>query len=578
MTFNFASEKEENEFYCVREPTPLKWFARHRIAILEIAVAKSHTVFLGCHNYTAAALPPPAEAPHRPSVFHHQLTYGHLTDVYVCGDNTYGKLGLGHTCIVPVPVRVEHYFPKHFHQSSAGATAEGTASASGDGGNKEVIVSIAASDEASFILKQSAVLGSLVYFCGRQNNKDGQLTPLQLQCSRSYRTGSRFFPSSTAAALSQPDSGDVVAPHNNQFYKLCGSKGNQVFIISNFGEVLTFGNHSSTAVATGTTYFNYYQQGSAGGAGSNAEPRLIKSLLPFQITDVAAGGTFVVSYCAFPYAGPSAAPPPPPVYANHRHQQSFGRRAEADVQALLQLNYLDEPPKADGEDHPAHDHNKLHEEWDLIVAHNDRLVQHGGQVTNDVEAEKYERGRFVFFQQYFDETHVRLQYSNFKQTLSARPTHPALQTLTEHYLAAIPAAPPLSQKLKYKFDKLHTSEITIGQKVRLWMTDVYALGTVTKILSHYHATVNEEEDEGADAAAANHVRVLVEWQRDDWDEEEVSLYSVDETLSSEEEEEAAEAVSGAPAKKKTGRILANRWQPFWFEKNEDGECFVERGK
>ena len=83
----------------------------------------------------------------------------------------------------------------------------------------------------------------------------------------------------------------------------------------------------------------------------------------------------------------------------------------------------------------------------------------------------------------------------------------------------LPSAPQLTKKRG-------ASKLNLGSKVRVWMDDVYALGAIKE------KNVNGEAN-----------IFLVQWLREDWDEEEIELMSDDETLDEEN-----------PA----------RWQNLWF--------------
>ena len=91
----------------------------------------------------------------------------------------------------------------------------------------------------------------------------------------------------------------------------------------------------------------------------------------------------------------------------------------------------------------------------------------------------------------------------------------------------LPAA-SAEAKLVKKLDKRGAHGLGIGSKVRVWMTDVYALGIIT----------------GRDMDGFQSTQFEVKWVREDWESEVIELASDDETL-----DEAND----------------NRWQNIWFE-------------
>lgn len=133
------------------------------------------------------------------------------------------------------------------------------------------------------------------------------------------------------------------------------------------------------------------------------------------------------------------------------------------------------------------------------------------------------------------------------------------------YAAQIPEAPPMPVKEKPAYTKQGTKAFTVGSKIRLWMTDVYGLATVTelpkattaakgnppqavKAATQKRATkaaigAGAESQTAAEEAPLGEQSVLVEWARDDWYPEVVELDSDDETQDEEN---------------------PNRWQHGWF--------------
>jgi alpha-tubulin suppressor-like RCC1 family protein len=95
----------------------------------------------------------------------------------------------------------------------------------------------------------------------------------------------------------------------------------------------------------------------------------------------------------------------------------------------------------------------------------------------------------------------------------------------EKHIASLPRPPVVAEEGGPVYTPQGTAAIDRGSKVRVWVGNVYALGTVLK------------------KASAGSNTFLVRWARDDWEEEEVELKDADETLD--------------PANE-------DRWQLMWF--------------
>jgi hypothetical protein len=138
------------------------------------------------------------------------------------------------------------------------------------------------------------------------------------------------------------------------------------------------------------------------------------------------------------------------------------------------------------------------------------------------------------------------------------------------YFQRIPVAPPKPVAQRPDYTKTGTSRLTRGAKVRLWMTDVYALGVIGESAAaaqEHHGRLHgtnmnksqqsQKSDRGAtpeavapgttrssgDETTASGKKFLVEWSRDDWCPELLELDSDDETLD---------------------EANPNRWQHGWF--------------
>ncbi|KAG5464256.1 hypothetical protein LSCM1_00437 [Leishmania martiniquensis] len=405
-------------------PQLVRWFERHRVTIVEMAVGRSHMV---CRSEE---------------------------DVYTCGEPFFGKLGQGDIDPRLEPTRVE--FPPRKQV--------------------ERLLGIAAGDDHTLVLKENPLIGSVVYFFGKLSNGDAQLRP-------------------TIVQLSTTTVRSVMA-----------GRGTFCAAITHEGRLYVWGKHAYAKVSNGTN-----------AAASRTQPIRVQLLDPYAIGGVVSGGTFMVAYAA---AGSVALPSSNPPAAS-------GRKVEM----------KEESNTACGEAVTA---TKTVPSWDVVVPHDARVGRDG---LGDPD-EHYEEGLRALLRQYLG------------------------PVLGSAYVAQLPAAPPRSAAPVYKFDRIAVKDLTRGQKVRLWMTNVYALGTVIDELADQPSAASSIQaseaaasvqpgaavDGNADAelpSSPKGKRVKVEWQRDDWDDEVVTLYSEDETLNEEN---------------------ANRWQPFWFEQSPDGEC------
>ncbi|KAI5691468.1 Regulator of chromosome condensation [Leishmania braziliensis] len=437
----------------VETPQLMRWFERHRVMIVKVAVGRSHVVC--CSE----------------------------EDVYTCGEPLFGKLGHGDIDPRLEPTRVE--FPPRKQA--------------------ERLLDIAAGDDHTLVLKENPLIGSVVYFFGKLSNGDGQLRPTIVQLP-------------TTAVRS------VMA-----------GRGTFCAVITQGRELYVWGKHAYTKVYNGTN-----------AAASRTQPSKVQLLEPYAIDGVVSGGTFVVAYAG---AGTVMRPVLDPAAAGN----GKGAMKEGD----------------DTTNEEAVAVTRAARSWDVVVPHDARVGRDG---LGDPE-ELYEEGLRALLRQYLG---------------------PALGNA---YVAQLPVAPPRSSAPVYQFDHIAVKDLSRGQKVRLWMTNIYALGTIvdeladqppgasscqaretstssaaTAVVPHTPSQHDErsqaaastqpgvtvEEDADKDSSASpKGKRVKVEWQRDDWSDEVVTLYSEDETLNEEN---------------------ANRWQPFWFEQNPEGEYVVPKNK
>ncbi|RNE96783.1 uncharacterized protein Tco025E_09648 [Trypanosoma conorhini] len=403
----------------VKVPTLVQWFVRHHVVILEVAAARGHVV---CRS---------------------------SDEVYTCGEGYYGKLGTGNLAPALTPQRVR--FPERAHP--------------------ERLCGIAAGDDHTLVLRDSPVVGAVVYHFGKMGNGDGQLTPIV-----------------------------VTAPASTT--RIGAGRGTMSTAVTGDGLLYVWGKHSQPKVSNGTPA--EAKRGSA---------EMVAALTPFLVADAVIGGTFVVALAT-----------------------SCRRPVEAAQTAT-------EPTAAtNGSSNQSH-------AWDVIVPHDARVDARG----TEGAGAKYEEAVEAFIAQYLG---------------------PLLGPM---YVADMPKAPPPTDRHANAFAPVGAHALTIGQKIRLWMTDVYALGTVVEVLPPHTSPKRpgvaaaaaptdaaEETDYDGNAAPTNGpgnedkndvaaggepkpgCRLRVEWQRDDWHDEVLTLYSEDETLDPQN---------------------PNRWQPLWFLPN-----------
>lgn len=370
----------------------------------------------------------------------------------------------------------------------------------------ERLLNIAAGDDHTLVLKENPLIGTVVYFFGKLNNGDGQLQPTIVQLP-------------TTAVRS------VMA-----------GRGTFCAAITQEGQLYVWGKHAYTKVYNGTN-----------AAASRTQPSKVQLLEPYSIGGAVSGGTFMVAYAA---TGTVVRPVSDPAAAGDGKGEVKVEGDTASEETVAATTAA--------------------RSWDVVVPHNARVGRDG---LGDPK-EEYEEGLRALLRQYLG---------------------PALGNA---YVAQLPAAPPRTAAPVYQFDHIAVKDLRCGQKVRLWMTNIYALGTIVDELADQRrgassshvgeastssgaaATVDpsepfqrdkrsqtgaaapsgaaaEEDADGHSPSSPKGKRVKVEWQRDDWDDEVVTLYSEDETLDEEN---------------------ANRWQPFWFEQNPDGEYVVPKSK
>ncbi|PBJ75052.1 hypothetical protein TcG_03194 [Trypanosoma cruzi] len=292
--------------------------------------------------------------------------------------------------------------------------------------------------------------------------------------------------------------------------RIGAGRGTMSTALTSDGLLYVWGKHSHNKVSKGTN-----------ADARRNDPQMVTALSSFFVTDVIIGGTFVVALA------------------------SFQRGFIEGTQTAPEMNAIN-------------DRNNCHRHtWDVVVPQDARVRARDAEVADYT----YETAVQAFLAQYLG------------------------PKLGPKYVAEMPEAPPLTDHNANAFVRIGAHALTTGQKVRLWMTDVYALGTVVAVLTSPQAESNidpiavrnEEEEAGKsnenspatdvkretknspEAAVEKKYgcRLRIEWQRDDWHEEVITLYSDDETLDTHN---------------------PNRWQPLWFlpDPENSGDFLLDR--
>ncbi|KPA81440.1 hypothetical protein ABB37_03808 [Leptomonas pyrrhocoris] len=429
-------------------PQLVRWFERHRVAIVEVSVGKGHMV---CRSET---------------------------DVYTCGEPFFGKLGHGDIDPRLEPTRVE--FPPRKQV--------------------EKLVGIAAGDDHTLVLKENPLIGSIVYFFGKLSNSDGQLRPT------------------------------IVQIPTTSIRMVVGGRGTLCAAVTLEGHLYVWGKHSYQKVYNGTN-----------ATAPRAQPCKVHLLDKYNIAGLVSGGTFMVAYAAEGAVAPLVAADSTAAAEGvgnngreHKEEEEGKEKKESSVKAEEER----------GGPSVSSASPSVARSWDVVVPHDARVGRDG---VGDPD-EDYEEGVRALLRQYLG---------------------PGLGAA---YIAQLPAHPTRSAAHVYAFAHIPVQELSRGQKVRLWMTDVYAVGTVVdnspseprgfsasqggpSPSRSQTPVAGGEESESPSPPAGK--RVKIEWQRDDWDDEVITLYSEDETLDAEN---------------------ANRWQPFWFEQDVTGEYVIAKSR
>lgn len=524
----------------VSRPLLVEWFSSRHLQITEVAVGKQHMV---CSS---------AEG-----------------EVYSVGMNTFGKLGLGDVEMRLLPCRVS--FPSR---------------------QPEKLISLACGDDHTIVLRVNPSVGSTVYFFGKLSNGDGQLTPVVV----SFPHHSISPSSPYAPLLHFPSSIDLSSVHLTRVF---AGRGTQCAAINEDGVLWVWGKHSNVHSVT---------NGTPAWASGRQIPNVVASLLPFHVDGLTIGSCMIVAYAGKKREMAPQGPETVKIIkvekkdegAENTADPPLGKKMEMETSALEGSGMKNEIARSDSENLLQGGNSmapppptSFFRGWDIAIPHDDRVglaTGRGGKGSPRGDAtEQYEAGVKAFLEQYLEgieeeELEEEAKHKSPKQVLEQGSNH-SRRTLSQAYIQQLPIAPALSPAPRRAvFDHLPTHKISLGDKIRVWMTDVYALGTVQEVMTktpihstplpispssslqngdHPHISPSSTTDAPSSPqpsifppgplndelkTISPGVRVRVEWLRDDWHDEVISLYSDDETLASENQ---------------------NRWQPFWFEKKKD---------
>lgn len=515
----------------VSRPTLVEWFSSRHLQVKEVAVGRQHMV---CSTVEG--------------------------ELYSVGTNTFGKLGLGDVEMRLFPSKVS--FPSR---------------------QAEQLTSFACGDDHTVVLRVNPTLGSTVYFFGRLSNGDGQLTPIVV--SFPHHT---ISPSSPYASLLQSKASIDLS--STRLTRVFAGRGTQCAAINEDGVLWVWGKHSNVQNVT---------NGTPAWASGRQMPSVLTSLLPFRVEGVGIGSCMIVAYASEKREVPLEKEEElseNTLEMEPREQYKSGMDAPLTKRVKMEKNEEEEKgggpssslPQPETREHPLTSSSCFFKGWDIAIPHDDRVGLATGTGGKDNprgdSTEQYEAGVRAFLDQYLEGIEEEVQ----ERDKEREPEKVAMavngrkngnrRTLSAAYVQQLPIAPSLSPpQRRSQFEHVPTQQISVGDKIRLWMTDVYALGTVQEVMEPQQKLSQVSASSLADAVASTTpmdrntapsfpsappdtskgfsqgVRVRVEWLRDDWQEEVLSLYSDDETLASENQ---------------------NRWQPFWFEKSmEENDTF-----
>jgi alpha-tubulin suppressor-like RCC1 family protein len=444
----------------VDRPKQVRWFVDKRVKLVQIAVGKGH------------------------------IAVRSETDVYTVGEGFYGKLGNGDSDFGLVPYRVT--FPQRK--------------------TTEKLISIAAGNNHTLVLKHSGEVGSVLYHFGQSNGDQGSLTP------------------------------SVVETPINNFTSIFAGLNTAMGAITDDGKLFVWGNYAPL---------------------SNGAPKRVdrgsSKVTPTQVT--ALEDFFVTQYCCTGNTLVAIADDNKARSTRTQATQSTKPRATKNGIELIDLDEEEDNNVTTEDEQAAHVGASkdapcslvedvvpmnYHQAFDTIIPLADRV---GAQFVSDT----FDEARIGFYSRWLGEGAGATYYSGVPQ--------PQDVVVQQKHVA-----------------RKGAHGLQVGDKVRLWMTDVYALATVAErpiAAVHPPTPVSSQQTPLPDTSSSSTIptqsllppsstpikhdhteadidggayttgscMVYLEWIRDDWVPEDIELYSEDETLDEQN---------------------PNRWQSVWF--------------
>jgi hypothetical protein len=410
----------------VDRPTQVRWFSEKRVKLVQVSAGKEHVVARS------------------------------ETDVYTMGEGFYGKLGTNDVSVVFFPHRVA--FPARK--------------------TPEKLVSIAAGNNHTVVLKHSGEMGSVVYHFGQVSGDTGSLVPV------------------------------VVESPYNDICKVFAGSNCSMGAVTEDGTLLVWGDYGPLSnglpkLATRT---------------SRQTPIPVKALGDFHVVSFCTSGSTMIVFTDDTKASPARSQPVVVKGSQVNTIHLIDDEEEGEKKPVVS--------STEGKDIEDADLVKYHYTFDTLVPISDRT---GGRLAVD----NFDEARQDFYSRWLGDVEG-LAYFN-----------------------AIPV--PLEEvHAKKVLAKKGAHGLQAGDKVRLWMTDVYALavvaeqpggGSSSQLLSQSTDCDLPTQSLAEEKLPHQGHTYYLEWMRDDWVPEHVELFSDDETQDEEN---------------------PNRWQSVWFVEAPSG--------
>lgn len=425
----------------VDRPTHVRWFTEKRVKLVQISAGKEHLVARS------------------------------ETDVYTMGEGFYGKLGTNDVSVVFFPHRVS--FPARK--------------------TPERLVSVAAGNNHTLVLKHSGEMGSVMYHFGQVSGDTGSLSAVVVESP--YNDISRVFAGNYCSMAAVTEDGTLLVwgdygPLSNGVPKLAARTSRQV-------------------------------------------PAPVKALGDFHVVSFCSSGSTILVFTDDSKASPVRTQPIATKGSPVKTIHLIDDEEEVDATATQKISDVPSSNEGNIEEGLV----RYHTAFDTIIPIADRAGAH-------TAVDNFDQARQEFYTRWMGDAEGMAYFNSIPVALEEVRAQKVIAKKGVHGLRA-------------------------GDKVRLWMTDVYALAVVgeqpaglvvaggggsSSQLSSQQATSDNlltqplASVDGDDADKDNIIHgkgrpVYLEWMRDDWVPEEVELYSDDETQNEEN---------------------PNRWQSVWF--------------